>query len=175
MRLILHNKSYRITQYGFVLTVLLLIFPLFTGTCQEPPPRPVTVTATNPTLSFGAFTQGAVGGSVTITATGSRSSTGDIILLGLGIPFAAGHFEIVGNQGTVISLLNSPDVSIGGSNGGSLLLHISGSDPVCPFIINTIPPVPTLMTVGGVLTVGNPASNPPGNYTGTYNITFIQE
>jgi hypothetical protein len=31
------------------------------------------------------------------------------------------------------------------------------------------------MNIGGTLTVGNSASNPPGSYSGTFDITFIQE
>ncbi len=35
-------------------------------------------------LSFGAFYHGAVGGTVTISPSGARTSTGDIVLLGMG-------------------------------------------------------------------------------------------
>jgi hypothetical protein len=33
----------------------------------------------------------------------------------------------------------------------------------------------TTVLVGGTLTVGSLASNPPGSYTGTFNIIFVQE
>jgi hypothetical protein len=154
--------------------VIFLFFFLQEAAAQEPPPRPVTVTVTQ-NLGFGAFCHGAVGGSVTITSGGARSSTGDVILLNLGFPFAASVYRLVGNPGTVISILNGSDVSLPGSNGGSLLLHIGASNPVSPFVITTVPPAFTLLNIGGTLSVGNSASNPPGNFSGSFNITFIQE
>ncbi len=142
---------------------------------QEPPPRPITVTVTAQTLSFGAFSHGAVGGTVTISSGGLRSATGDIILLSLGYPFSTTLYEVVANPGTVVSVLNGPDVVLPGSNGGSLSLHIGSSNPVSPFVTTAVPPVPTLLNIGGTITVGNSVANPPGDYSGTYDITFIQE
>jgi hypothetical protein len=159
---------------GISLTLLFLTLTL-TSIAQEPPPRPVVVTPMPPGLGFGAFTQGAAGGTVTINSGGSRSSTGDVILLGLGIPFSTAEYQIVGNQGTVVSILNGPDVSLPGSGGGSMILHLGNTSPLSPFVITTIPPAFTLLYIGGTLTVGSPAANPPGNYSGTFNITFIQE
>jgi hypothetical protein len=142
---------------------------------QEPPPRPLSVTVTAQNLSFGAFSQGAVGGTVTIASDGSRSATGDIILLTLGYSFSTALYELVANPGTVVSLLNGPDVVLPGSNGGSITLHIGASDPVSPFVITTVPPAYTPLNVGGTLTIGNPLSNPPGDFSGMFDITFIQE
>ncbi len=141
---------------------------------QEPPPRPVVVTVTQ-NLVFGAFSQGAVGGTAAISPAGIRSKTGDVVLLGLGFPFSAAVYRIVGNRGTVISLLNGPDAVLPGSGGGSMILHIGNSNPVSPFVLITIPPAFTQLFIGGTLTVGSPAANPPGSYSGTFNITFIQE
>jgi hypothetical protein len=140
---------------------------------QEPPPRPPEITLTTD-LSFGAFYQGAVGGTISISPAGSRAATGDIVLLGLGYPFSAAHYNIYSNPGTVISILNGPDVPL--SWGGySMNLHIGSCEPVSPFV-NTNPyAVPTELTVGATLTVGNPLANPPGNYTGTFDITLVLE
>ena len=115
------------------------------------------------------------GGTITINSASVRSSSGDIILLNLGYPFSAAVYKLIGNAGTLISILNGPDVTLTGSNGGSMTLHIGASDPASPFVITTVPPAFTLMNVGGTLTVGNPGANPPGNYSGTFDITFIQE
>lgn len=142
---------------------------------QEPPPRPIQVTVSAQTLSFGAFTHGALGGTVTISSGGIRTSTGDVILLGLGYPYNTTEYEILANPGTLISILNGPNVNLPGSNGGSLTLSIGASDPVSPFVTTAIPPLPTYLNVGGTITIGNPVANPPGSYSGTYDITFIQE
>lgn len=162
----------------FIFTLLPVIMLMLLSQkmmAQEPPPRPITVTVTGQSLSFGAFTQGTIGGTVTVSSGGLRSSTGDVILLNLGYSFSSALYEVVANPGTVVSLLNGPDVTLPGSNGGSLTLHIGNSDPVSPFVTNAVPPAATLLNVGGSLTVSNPAANPPGNYSGTFNITFIQE
>jgi len=159
----------------FVIPVLILIVSVTAGMAQEPPPRPVSVTVTAQQLSFGAFTHGAVGGTVTVSSTGIRTSTGDVILLGLGFPFSTTLYEIVANPGTVISILNGPDAVLPGSNGGSITLSVGSSDPSSPFVITTIPPASTQVNIGGTITIGNSAANPPGTYSGTYNVTFIQE
>jgi hypothetical protein len=156
-------------------SLVLLLFALsLDGLAQEPPPRPVDVTVVQ-NLGFGAFAQGAAGGTVTVNSGGLRSSSGDIILLNLGFLFNAASYRLVGNAGTVISILNGPDVTLPGSNGGSMTLHIGASDPASPFVLTTVPPAFTIMNVGGILTVGNPGSNPPGNYSGTFDVTLIQE
>jgi hypothetical protein len=151
--------------------VILLLIISLDARAQEPPPRPINVTV-NQDLGFGAFYHGAVGGDVTVNPDGSRSATGDVVLLTLGYPFSAAEYRIVGRPGTVVSLLNGPDVLLPGSNGGSLNLHIGSSDPASPFILT---PGPFLVNVGGTLTVGNPLANPPGDFSGTFDITFVQE
>jgi hypothetical protein len=171
----LSNLTRMEIHYRKIITAIFFMVVHLALFSQEPPPRPITITVTGQGLSFGAFSQGAAGGTVTITSAGSRSATGDIILLNLGYTFSTALFQITGNPGTLVSLLNGPDVSLPGSNGGSMLLHIGSSSPASPFIINTVPPAYTSLNVGGVLTVGNPGSNPPGSYSGNFNITFIQE
>jgi hypothetical protein len=88
-----------------------------------------------------------------------------------GLYFSA-IYRITGPPGTVVSLLNGPDVLLPGSGGGSLSLHIGNSNPASPFVLT---PGPFLVNVGGTLTVGNSVANPPGSYSGTFNITFVQE
>jgi len=158
----------------FLMAVLCLLSMTTEIIAQEPPPRPITVTVTQ-NLGFGAFTLGVTGGTVSIDPSSIRASTGDVLLLNLGYLYSAASYRLVGNPGTVVSILNGSDVSLAGSGGGSLLLHIGSSNPPSPFVISTVPPNYTVMTVGGVLTVGNTASNPPGSYSGTFNITFVQE
>lgn len=143
---------------------------------QVQPPRPLSVYV-NPAqpLSFGAFYQGPLGGSISVSSTGSRSSSGDVVQAGLGYSFSPAMFEVEGLPGTIVSILNGPDVTLSGSNGGSMTLHIGNSDPGTPFILTTSSPSRTVVTVGGTLTVGPPASNPPGSYNGSFTITFIEQ
>lgn len=143
---------------------------------QELPPRPITVTVNmSQNLAFGAFYHFNTGGSVIINSDGSRSSTGDVVLLNLGFSYSTGLYDIVGNPGTLVSILNGPDAILTGSSGGSMTLQIGNTDPSNPFVITTLPPASTQLRIGGTLIVGNPLSNPPGNYSGTFDVTFVQE
>jgi hypothetical protein len=143
---------------------------------QPPPPRPITVYV-NPAqgLVFGAFFQGVTGGTVIIYPDGSRSVTGDLVLANLGVPFSPAIYEIDANPGTVVSILNGPDVNLTGSNGGSIHLHIGNASTGSPFITTATPPGRTEVRIGGTLTVGSPLANPSGAYSGMFSVTFIQQ
>ena len=142
---------------------------------QEPPPRPIRINATAQGLSFGAFYHGASGGTVVITPAGARSSTGDVVLLSLGIPFSAALFQVHAHRGTVISILNGPDTILSGTPSGTMTLHIGSSNPSSPFVSNVNFNIAIPLYIGGTLTVGNSAANPPGSYTGTFDITIVRE
>ncbi len=160
---------------AITLLILLLLTLSSLVKAQEPPPRPVVINVTAQTLSFGAFAHGTVGGTVSISSGGIRSSTGDIILLSLGYPYSTTLYEVIANPGTIITIMNGPNVTLPGSNGGSITLTIGASDPVSPFVTSTPPPLPTYLNVGGTISIGNTAANPPGDYSGTYDITFVQQ
>jgi hypothetical protein len=159
----------------FIIPSILMFSVSLELKAQEPPPRPIRIDATPQGLSFGAFYHGAAGGTITITPASARSSTGDVVLLGLGYPFSAALFQVHASPGTVIAILNSPDVPIFGVPSGSMNLHIGSSNPTSPFV-TTVPYIVAIpLYIGGVLTVGSSAANPPGSYTGTFNITLVRE
>jgi len=156
--------------------LFLLLYGLTVHAQPPPPPRPINVYV-NPAqgLIFGAFFQGVTGGTVTIYPDGSRSATGDLVLAGLGVPFSSAIYEIDANPGTLITILNGPDITLSGSNGGSIHLHIGSSSPVSPLITTAVPPARTQVTIGGTLTVGSRLANPSGSYNGMFAVTFIQQ
>lgn len=162
----------------FLLLGILLVLSHSEAFAQQPPapPRPIAVYV-NPAqgLNFGAFYQGNAGGSVIVYPNGSRSVTGDVIQANLGFSFSPALFEVDANPGTLISILNGPDVTLTGSNGGSMMLHIGSASPGSPFVTTAIPPARTVVSVGGTLTVSSPLANPAGSYSGTFSVTFIQE
>jgi hypothetical protein len=168
------NRSIFSEALLLLLSLIVLILLTQEAAAQEPPPRPVEVTSIRD-LGFGAFAIGAAGGTISINTAGARSYTGDIVLLNLVYTFSSATYRFTGNRGTVISILNGPDITLTGSNGGTMTLHLGISDPPSPFEITTTPPASTLMNIGGTLTVGSSATCPPGNYAGTFYITFIQE
>lgn len=157
---------------------LLLICGFLEVVSAQPlPPRPVIITVNNSQpLAFGAFTPGAVGGTVTVTPDGgTRSSSGTVILLNMGLIYTPAMFYVRANPGTVISLLSGPPSTISGSNGGTLTLQTDGTWPASPFVISVPWQQQTTVLVGGTLTVGTIAANPPGSYSGTIDVTFVQE
>lgn len=169
-------KSIRKLTLVMSAAIAVLICYCTAASAQVQPPRPLSVYV-NPAqpLSFGAFYQGPLGGTVVISPSGSRSSTGDVVLANLGFTFSPALFEIEGLPGTIVTILNGPDVTLTGSNGGSMTLHVGASAPAAPFIISTTPPSRTVINVGGTLVVGTPSANPAGSYSGTFNITFIEQ
>lgn len=126
-------------------------------------------------MRFGAFMQGAIGGSVILSPEGTRSITGDVIQLNMGVTYFQSIFEVEAVMGTVISILNGPNATLTGSNGGSMSMIIGGSSPGSPFITTVQPPGRTQINIGGTLMVGSAVANPPGTYSGTFYITFNQE
>ncbi|RZK47660.1 MAG: DUF4402 domain-containing protein [Pedobacter sp.] len=140
------------------------------------PPDPGALSVYNvQNLSFGAFSHGSAGGSVSISANGDRSVLGTVTPLNLGFAYYQSIFEIEAPEGSIISIMNGPDAILTGSNGGSMKLTIGTSSRGSMFL-NTIPsPNRVPINFGGILSVGNITNNPPGTYTGTFFITFNQE
>jgi hypothetical protein len=75
----------------------------------------------------------------------------------------------------VISLLSGPPAVLSGSNGGTLSLQLDDTFPASPFVTSVPYQQQTTVLLGGTLTVGTIASNPAGNYSGTVDVTFVQE
>jgi len=151
----------------------LLLFNIKTE-AQEMPPRPIGVSLIQ-NLSFGAFSVGQTGGTVTIYPYGSRSSTGSIILVNLGFLYYPAVFGLVGNPGTIVHFMAGPPAILTGNHGGFLTLQIGSPDVGDPIILSVAPPGQMQIRVGGTLIVGSPSANPGGTYTGTFLVMFIQE
>jgi len=124
-------------------------------------------------LSFGAFATGASGGTITVSSSGDRTATGSVTLLNLGQPYSQALFDVVAPPGTIISITNGPDATLTGNNGSIIGMRLGLSDPASPITVD--PSGIIRISLGGTLTIGNTASSPPGNYTGTFYITFNNE
>ncbi len=154
--------------------ILIFLFIQLSVIGQPHPPRPLQV-FTVKDINFGAFCQGISGGTVIISSSGFRSTTGDIQQLNLGYQFYPAIFEIEALPGTIISITYGGNAIMTGSNGGTLTMQPGGSNPQSPFGTTINPPGRTQITVGGTLIVGNPNANPPGSYSGTFTVVFNQE
>jgi hypothetical protein len=155
---------------------ILILFAQLSAHAQEPPPRPIAVFV-NPAqgLIFGAFFQGPTGGTVNIFPDGSRTVSGSIVQANLGFPFSPAIFEVEANPGTLITIMNGSDITLTGSNGGTLSMHIGASSTGSPFLATSAPSRRTEVKIGGTLIVGVPVANPAGSYSGTFSVTFIQQ
>jgi hypothetical protein len=176
MKIFPANKNFlRCAGMIFLTGMLLFIFQP-SALAQEDPPRPISVYVYPAQgLSFGALSPGASGGSVIVYPDGSRSATGDVVLLNMGFTFSAALFGIEANPGTLISILNGSDATLTGSNGGTMTLQLGSSDPISPFVCTLPRPGRNLVRIGGTLIVGSPLASPAGSYSGSFNVTFFQE
>lgn len=154
----------------FCLIVCLFVFHS-QAKAQEPeqPPKPIKVTVDLfQNLNFGTFCYGnGSGTTVIIDSNGARSSTGNIILISSN--FSAALFYVEAIPGTQITILNGPDAILSGS-GGTMFLKIGDSNPRSFTSSGT-----NAIAIGGILTVGTKDANPPGDYSGRFSVTFVQE
>jgi hypothetical protein len=158
---------------------LFLIVPMFFLLApglraQELPPRPISVQF-GQNLCFGALSVGGTGGTVSISTNGIRTATGNIVLFNQGYVYNPALFYVIGNPGTIIHVLNGPDAVLTGNHGGTLSVHLGSTSPGDPIILQQNYPTPTLVYLGGTLTVGSPLANPAGDYIGSFSLMFIQE
>jgi hypothetical protein len=169
-------------EKSFISCIIMLVLTLASCTCagQTPtdtlPGDPGGVYAyTLQNINLGAFSHGNTGGTLIISSDGTRTATGDVVPLNLGETYYNAVFEIEAPPGAIVSILNGPDATLTGSNGGSMMLHIGDSYPATPFYNTNAPPARTQISIGGTLTVGGSGTAPPGSYTGTVYITFNLE
>lgn len=168
----------RVLRTALIATAIMVLCGLFTTLNAQPhPPRPVIITVNySQPLAFGAFIPGVSGGTVTVAPDGStRIATGTVILISLGYIYTPAMFYVKANPGTVLSLLAGPPSILPGSNGGTLSLQLDDTYPASPFVTQLPFQQQTTVLLGGTLTVGTIASNPPGSYSGTIDVTFVQE
>lgn len=126
-------------------------------------------------LNFGSFSQGTSGGTVSVSPAGVRSVTGTVVAINQGGAVYPAIFEVEAAAGVVITVQNGSNVSLTGSNGGTMTLQLGASNPVSPFTSTVAPPGRTQVSIGGTLTVGNASTSRPGNYSGTFSVTFYQQ
>jgi hypothetical protein len=161
-----------LTKYKWLLIVCFSAFYLGNPYLAK---SQITSVTTIQNLSFGAISQGNSGGTVIINSSGSRTTTGSVVPINLGISYFQAIFEIEAPRGTIVSILNGPDATLTGSNGGTMSLHIGIAEPGTPFQTDVEPPGKTQVSVGGTLTIGDAATSPPGNYNASFYITFNNE
>jgi Domain of unknown function (DUF4402) len=156
------------------------------GQNNAPPPLPqriVTATVVNE-LSFGdiSLEYSSLGGSVSVTPTGTRHSTGDIILMNMGLSYSPAELSFRLCPGRSIKVVYDPvNYLTFGSYSMSMVIDdiIIGNTTISAsgqnFTSNKGCNDTHLMKVGGTLTVGQLSANNPGYYSGSFTITLAQE
>lgn len=119
-------------------------------------------------LIFGGFFTGSAGGSVTVTSAGTRTATGSIVLIPTR-PGSQAIFVVTLDRKSAISWTVSSIVDLSNGKGSTLMLTINDFYPISPANLNF---GANNVNVGGTITVGSPATSPPGDYTGSFSITF---
>jgi hypothetical protein len=165
----------------FLVEILLIMWCFSLSAMAQPglPQRTATVSATQ-TLNFGDLTiiSGSSGGTVSVDYNGSRTATGNIVLLNLGNSFHQAIFEFKLCPGRLVTINYSPTVTLNGSGSGNILLHIGPTNRGVngtSFTSNSGCDNINLISVGGTIDVGSMSSNPPGLYTGSFDLIFIQQ
>ncbi|MGN7823350.1 DUF4402 domain-containing protein [Chitinophaga sp. 22536] len=120
-------------------------------------------------LSFGTFSAGQSGGTITVNADGVTTTTGDVIPIGKGTMASPAVIELEAPVGSRIAILETNSLLKGGK-GNTLSLRIKSSDPAMPFITKT---PRTSIHIGGTLTINKPGQTASGNYNGQVFITFL--
>lgn len=123
-------------------------------------------------LSFGQFSSGPTGGSIILTAQGTRTATGSVnILNGMnnpgsflvtGEPDASISMQLPSETATLTNSVNEGKMTVtnwvtDNSKQNSLLIPKNGSQQV---------------NIGATLFIGGAQETPAGIYKGTFNITF---
>ncbi|WP_423127263.1 DUF4402 domain-containing protein [Gaoshiqia sp. Z1-71] len=148
------------------------------------PQRTATVRAVQE-LNLGDLTvvRGSSGGTVTVDYDGTRTATGDVVLLNMGTTAQQAIFEFKLCPGRTVILTYPTEVTMTGVSGGTLQLHI-GPIRIGTVVIDGGSGLFTsnkgcddihLIYAGGAIEVGSVATNPPGSYSGSFQITFHQQ
>ncbi len=184
----MHSKrsaaTYKLNSTGiktrfFFLALLVAVFSLFCGQLKAqspfPPPSQLQVYA-NQELAFGSFFTGSSGGTVTISPTGSRSVTGTVVDLAL-IPGSAAVFDLRLVPGRVVHIAFPPSAQLIRNGGGETMTitNFTCDKTGNSFVTTASHPFINPVQVGATLNVQNSSANPPGDYTGTFTVTFMQE
>lgn len=137
-----------------------------------------TITASQvEAINFGTYyVNGNSGGTVSIAWDGTRSSTGNIVLLNIPPIAQPAIFEIKLAEGNEVSFNYAPTGILTGSNGGSLTFDIGPTEKGVngsTFSVNNSTNFFIPFKVGGTLHI--PSNAIQGTYSGNFDITFNQE
>jgi hypothetical protein len=126
-------------------------------------------------LSFGSFVVGASGGTITITPEGTRTTTGTVVPLAISTEapaiFEVRSITLIARWVNIV-LPASAYLTRSGGRERIVVNNFKSDKPSDSFLVSN---VTQRVNVGATLTVQGLSSNPPGNYAGTFSVTFAYE
>lgn len=123
-------------------------------------------------MGFGKFVSEMNGGNILLSAGGDRSASGVVRLVDSS--YGAGRFVVTGTPGALVAVSLPAQVQIAQSNGRFKMLvdqfsaNISAGGKAIDAQSGRLE-----VSVGATLHVGEAAGNPPGFYTGSYEVVFM--
>jgi hypothetical protein len=130
-----------------------------TGTASATVLTPIAIAA-GTALNFGTLAGNASGGTVVVTAGGTRSTTGTVVVTSGA--FSAGSFTVTGTGAATFGVTYPASFNVV-SNANTMAVQVAGA------ATGTLANGTVALPVGGTLTVG--ANQAAGSYTGTYTMT----
>lgn len=153
---------------------IIFFFCVNTSIAQFEKPQHSITTSVIQSINFGSFCiNGNSGGTITVAFDGSRTSTGGIVLLSNAPIAMPAIYEIKLSQGRNVNITYNSKAMLTNNNGKKLLLDIGPSDKGIngsSFTVGSDDNFTTQLRLGGTLHI--PGTAPPGNYSGSFDITF---
>lgn len=141
---------------------------------QDPNGIGISLTLIKP-FQAGWFYPGSNGGTVVVSTSGQRTSTGTVILLYGEDDISPAIFELRTSPWNMVHIQLDNNVFMTSPTGGSIHLQ---TGPLSSSNVFVAPPEAAdgmLIYCGGRIIVGKSNKNPPGNYSATFAITIICE
>jgi hypothetical protein len=159
-----------------ILTVILFVCRINAYTQSAVPAETIAATTVQ-TIHFGAFCiTGNSGGTITVSYDGTRTATGDIVLLSANPAANAAVFELNLHPGKRVTIATDETAQLNGTKGSSMRIDIGPTDkgPNGSSFMASIDGNPvTFLRVGGTLHI--PANCRAGSYSGAFNVSFKEE
>ena len=140
----------------------------------EKKPIKVSIVQINP-IQFGSFCDYGSGGTVNISNSSIRTSTGSIVLLYDNEPVSSGIFEAKAPSNTMIQINYDTECMLKGPKWSKLKLVTGDLSTGKVFVTPSNAENGFLISLGGYIEVKNNNSCLPGEYSGQFHITIIVE
>ncbi len=141
-----------------------------------PPPNQLQVRQGSH-LSFGSFYTGNSGGTVKIEpdAFGTRSTTGTVQGLYSNSGHSSALFVVILIPGRQVAITLQQSAELTRAGGGMMTMDNGETSHGSTFVTSRGHPFYNYVYVGYTLNVGSSSANPPGNYSGSFTVTFNQD